>query len=117
MSSGTDGGGRDVDALQAVELLRQDAVLLDVREPEETAIGRAPEAKTIPLGELQGRIHELGDAEPIIVVCRTGSRSALAADALVGAGFDAVNLEGGMLAWQDAGFPVIDDAGGAGFIA
>jgi rhodanese-related sulfurtransferase len=113
----SDRRSRDVDVLEAVELLRQDGVLLDVREPEETVVGHAPEALTIPLGELQQRIHELKDAEPIVVICRTGSRSALVADALVGAGFNAVNLEGGMHAWQAAGFPVVDDSGGAGFVA
>ena len=106
---------RDVDSLTADEAARDGAVLLDVREPEEFDAGHAPGARCVPLGEIAGRIDELRGA-PVICVCRTGSRSGFAADALIAAGMDAANLEGGMLAWAAEGLPVTSSSGGAGVI-
>ncbi|MGA8296742.1 MAG: rhodanese-like domain-containing protein [Acidimicrobiales bacterium] len=100
-----------VDVGRAATLLRADAVLLDVREPEEFVAGRAENAVAIPIGELALRTGELSKDDTIILVCRTGSRSALATVALNAAGFHAFNLEGGMVAWQDANLPVVSDAG------
>jgi rhodanese-related sulfurtransferase len=109
-------GVRQVSASQANVLVEDGAVLLDVREPEETASGRAGVAVTIPLGELTERVDELSNDRTIVVVCRTGNRSLIAASALKMAGFDAVNLDGGMLAWQDAGLPIVSDGGRQGIV-
>jgi rhodanese-related sulfurtransferase len=105
-----------VSAVQAEALVSQGAVLLDVREPEETASGRAEGAMTVPLGELAQRLGELPGDVTFVVVCRTGNRSSIATGALDAAGFDAVNLDGGMLAWQDAGLPVVSEDGGPGIV-
>lgn len=105
-----------VDVAEASALLRDGAVLLDVREPEETISGRAESAVTIPLGDLAERARELPPDAKIVVVCRAGNRSAFAAHALNVAGYDAVNLEGGMLAWRDAGLPIVSEGGGQGIV-
>jgi glyoxylase-like metal-dependent hydrolase (beta-lactamase superfamily II)/rhodanese-related sulfurtransferase len=86
-------------------------VVLDVREPEEFtgALGHIRGALPVPLDALAQRLPKLvgySDLE-IVVVCRAGARSASAAVVLKGAGFkDVKNLDGGMLAWVEAGLPV-----------
>lgn len=82
----------------------QDQVL-DVREDFEVAEGMIPEAVHIPMGELNARLAEIDRDRPVIVVCRSGNRSARAADALNAAGYTADTMGGGMLAWQRAGLP------------
>lgn len=106
----------DVDPLAADTANAGGAVLLDVREPDEFAAGHAPGAVHIRVGELDRRAAELAAGTAIVCVCRSGVRSASAADMLVAKGFDAVNLAGGMLAWASEGLPVTTDGGGAGIV-
>ncbi|WP_053365237.1 sulfurtransferase TusA family protein [Bacillus sp. FJAT-27245] len=76
-------------------------VLLDVREEAEFAFSHIPDAKNIPLGELEERLGELNKDDRILVVCRTGSRSDLAAQKLAEKGFENVkNVVPGMSQWQ-----------------
>jgi len=82
------------------------AYLLDVREDEEWDAGHAPGATHIPLGELGARYTELDRDRPLYVICRSGHRSAYAAHALAGAGWDASNVADGMVGWQAAGLPM-----------
>ncbi len=83
-------------------LLDRGAQLVDVREPAEVAAGSLPEAINIPLGELPHRLAELAADRRVLVFCRSGGRSAQAAEFLVARGFgDVINLAGGMLAHQD----------------
>ena len=82
----------------------QDQVL-DVREDFEVVEGMIPGALHIPMGQLTSRLNELNKARPVIVVCRSGNRSARAAEALNTAGFTADTMGGGMLGWQEAGLP------------
>lgn len=82
------------------------AVALDVREPDEWACGRIAGSLHIPLAELVVRQDEIPEDAPLIVVCRSGSRSAYAAELLAAAGYDAANLAGGLKAWQAAGLPL-----------
>ena len=79
--------------------LPDNAVILDVREDDEWELGHAPHAVHIPLGELEGRLDELPDGRPIVVTCRGGGRSSRAVRFLIDSGYEAVNLQGGMLAW------------------
>ncbi|NIR38344.1 MAG: rhodanese-like domain-containing protein [Actinobacteria bacterium] len=73
--------------------------LIDVREPDEVATGTLPGAINIPLAELPGRIDELDRSRTVVLLCRSGGRSAMAAEFLTNQGFDdVVNLAGGMLA-------------------
>ena len=103
-------GVPEVGALQAVQLLnRKDAVMIDVREPAEFSAGHAPNAKNIPLAQLDKRIGELEKFKnrPAVVVCQTGSRSHAATALLKKAGFaEVVVLAGGIGAWQQANMPV-----------
>ena len=87
------------------------AFLLDVREDDEWAAGHVPGAIHIPLGELGARYTELGRDRPLFVICRSGNRSAHAAHALAGAGWDARNVSDGMHGWQAAGRPMTSDSG------
>ena len=79
--------------------------LLDVREPYEYAEGHIDGARLLPLGELGRRLNELPRDREILVICRSGNRSGAATRQLVQAGYHAVNLSGGMIGWQRAGFP------------
>jgi DMSO/TMAO reductase YedYZ molybdopterin-dependent catalytic subunit len=97
-------------ARAAASLVEGGAVLLDVREPGEWRREHAPQAVLIPMGEVQARRHELPEAARIVVVCRSGGRSAAITGALRANGYDAVNLTGGMCAWTAAGLPVVTEA-------
>ena len=88
-----------------------DALLLDVREYDEWDAGHVPGAVHIPLGELSARYTELGRDRPLFVICRSGNRSAHAAHALAGAGWDARNVSDGMRGWQAAGRPMTSESG------
>jgi rhodanese-related sulfurtransferase len=93
------------------------ALLLDVREHDEWDAGHVPEAVHLVLGELPVRHTELPTDREIVVMCKAGGRSAMATEALVGAGYRAVNVAGGMLAWVEAGLPCVTDAGTPGMVA
>lgn len=73
--------------------------LIDVREQDEWDEFHAPEATLIPMSEIQGRLAELPAEEQFLVVCRSGARSARVTAFLTAEGYDAVNVDGGMLAW------------------
>jgi rhodanese-related sulfurtransferase len=106
----------DVDPGQAAELLeRGEAVLLDVREPQEWSAGHAPQAEHLPLGLLTP--EAVPQDRPIIAICRSGNRSGKAADTLAAAGVRVHNLAGGMRAWAQAGLPVVTDDGEPGTVA
>ena len=106
-----------VDPPEAQRRLETGAVLLDVRESDEWDTGHAPDATWIPMGDLGARQDELASDRPIIVVCRSGGRSARATSALRQAGYDATNLAGGMQAWAAAGYRVVTDEGEPGAVA
>ncbi len=103
-------GGASVDTMQATQLInREDAVVLDVRDPAEFAKGRVLGATNIPLAELGKRAGDLqkNKAKPVIVVCQSGNRSPGAMAELRKLGFEKVfSLAGGFNAWQQVGLPV-----------
>jgi len=93
-------------AEDAYEAARQrDVVILDVRERHEWKAGHAPGSKNIPLSSLDKRTAELVLTRRYIAVCRSGSRSRRATVQLRRAGFDVVNLKGGMSSWKRARHP------------
>jgi rhodanese-related sulfurtransferase len=94
-----------------VDAVADDSVILDVREPDEYAAGHAPGALHIPMGAIPHRTPELPDDARLVVVCRSGGRSARVTAYLRQEGLDAVNLDGGMRAWLDAGRPMTTDTG------
>lgn len=107
--SGMDNGAmpKHVSVLEAAQLVQDDgAVLLDVRELDEWQLVRAPGALHIPMRRLSTATDRLPPSGTIACICHLGSRSAVVAEALVGAGYDAVNVAGGMEAWEAAGLPV-----------
>jgi rhodanese-related sulfurtransferase len=104
----------EISATEAVDLLAGDAVLLDVREQHEWDAGHAPQARHLAMSELAGRVSEIPVDVAVICVCHVGGRSAAVAAALNRAGFQALNLSGGMAAWQADGLPVVNDAGSPG---
>jgi len=107
----------EIDAETGNAQVEEGAFLLDVRNDDEWEAGHAPAATLVPLGQLSERTGELPTDRRIVVICRSGGRSGRAAEALVGAGYDAVNLAGGMQAWAAVGLPVVTDAGEPGTVA
>ncbi len=102
---------REVSPSEALELLDNDALLIDVREPSEWDAGHAPMASSIPLSELPDHVDELPRDRLIVCVCRSGGRSFRAASYLKENGFDAANLTGGMMSWFAEDLPVECDEG------
>ncbi|TCJ12886.1 rhodanese-like domain-containing protein [Parasulfuritortus cantonensis] len=102
-------GIKQVGPQEAVMLFNhQDALVLDVREPSEFKDGHITKAKLVPLGQLRNQLGSLEKYKdkPVVVVCRTGSRSSHACGILRKAGFENVsNLAGGIMAWEQAGLP------------
>ena len=107
----------EVDVAQAQQRLDAGARLLDVREADEWATGHAGAAQWIPMGQIATRRDEVPNDRVVVVVCRSGGRSGKVTQALVEAGYDAVNLAGGMQAWQAEGHPVVTDDGSPGAVA
>ena len=101
---------------EAMGLREGGAVLLDVREDDEWAAGHAPDAVHVPLGEV-GKAAEGFAGRRVLVVCRSGNRSAKAAKALAEAGVDVTDVTGGMSSWAEAGLPVVCDDGSPGAVA
>jgi rhodanese-related sulfurtransferase len=91
--------------------------LLDVREDDEWAAGHAPEAVHVRLGELSARTEDIPRDQEVYVICRSGARSAYAAQALAGAGWNTVNVADGMTGWAVAGRPMISDTGSEPYVA
>ncbi len=86
-------------AAEYAEVVAADAQFIDVREPDEVAAGTLDGAVNIPLGDLPEQISELDSNRRVVLLCRSGRRSANAAEMLVAAGFlDVINLEGGIIA-------------------
>lgn len=102
--------GNGVNPGEATLLInREDAHIVDVREPDEYATGHLPDARNIPVAKLAERIGELEKFKdkPIIVCCASGMRSNKACAELKKQGFEKLfNLNGGIDAWVGAGYPV-----------
>jgi len=104
-------GGPSVGPSQATQLInREDAMVIDVREPGEYGAGHILGAKNVPLSRVDtGGADIAGKRKdrPVILYCDSGNRSAKAAAVLRGQGYTRVlNLSGGIGAWQQAGLPV-----------
>ncbi|NNC89099.1 MAG: rhodanese-like domain-containing protein [Akkermansiaceae bacterium] len=85
--------------------------LVDVREAVEYAGKRIPGARHLPLGKLDGTCGELPADGKLVLMCRSGKRSAKAAEILRAKGFENVaELEGGLQAWEEAGLETEQDA-------
>ena len=98
---------RDVDPRAAAALIAEGALAVDVREAAELREdGRLEGAEHVPLGELAARAGKLPADRPLVLICRSGTRSAMAADALRASGYEAYSVDGGILAWEREGLPL-----------
>ena len=103
--------GKPVSTINALELndrLKNGKrpVVIDVRQPDEYRSGHIAGAKLIPLNSLNSHMKKLPQSREIVCVCASGNRSGSAARILVKAGFNAVNMKGGMLSWRRASLPI-----------
>ena len=110
------GGVPTVGAAEARRLVDDGATMVDVRSTHEWNAGHAPFARHMQLSELADRMHRVPKGHPVVVVCRSGSRSRSACRSLAAAGYDVVNLRGGMAAWSRTGQPVVGRAGRPGSV-
>jgi rhodanese-related sulfurtransferase len=102
----------DVTPETVAKLLAEDAIqLVDVREPHEREAGHVAGSRHVPLAELTAAAPSIDPARPVVFVCRVGGRSAMAAWSFARAGYDAHNLDGGMIAWLASGLPIEPDGG------
>ena len=90
---------------RVAELQRDGAQIIDVREDHEHEAGHVVGDRHIVLPNLTAEAASLDKGKPVVVYCRSGSRAEVAADALAASGYDAYNLEGGFVAWLEAGLP------------
>ena len=97
----------EIDIAEAVRRQQAGTPVIDVREPEEYAEGHVPGAPLIPLGSLPGRVGEVPADGQVLVICKSGGRSAHAVELLRSGSIDAVNIAGGTMAWISAGYRVV----------
>ncbi|HEB64191.1 MAG TPA: rhodanese-like domain-containing protein [Chloroflexi bacterium] len=96
----------EISVQQAYEKYQAGTYVLDVRTQAEWNEYHIPGTHLIPLDELESRLASLPKGEEIVVVCRSGNRSAVATQILRDNGFDATSMAGGVKAWRAAGYPV-----------
>lgn len=96
---------------RARELADGDAQVVDVRGQYEHDAGHIAGDRHVPLVDLDAGAEQLDRARPVILYCRSGERSGMAADALRASGWDAYSVAGGLLAWAEAGLPLEPEGG------
>jgi rhodanese-related sulfurtransferase len=104
-------GPREVTREEAQKLVADGAQLVDVRADHEWEAGRIGGAKHVPLAELAERAGEIDKGRPVVLYCRGGNRSTMAAQALADAGYDAAKLSEGIVGWADEGLPLEPERG------
>lgn len=105
------GEAAEVTREEARRLVEEGAQLVDVRADHEWEAGRIPSAKHVPLAELDERTGEIAQDRPVVLYCRGGNRSTMAAEALTAAGYDASKLTGGIVGWEEEGLPLEPEGG------
>jgi rhodanese-related sulfurtransferase len=91
---------------RAAELVREGAQVVDVRGDNEHEAGHIPGDRHIRFDRLKDEAGTLDPGKPLLLYCRSGDRSSPAADALRASGFQAFNIEGGLLGWVERGLPL-----------
>ena len=94
----------EVAAAEAKQRIESGSQLIDVRTDVEFKAGHIPGARHVLLADMQREAAGLARDKPVIVYCRSGNRSGPAAEAFAASGWDAHSIEGGVIAWQEAGF-------------
>ena len=102
---------REVSREEARKMLDEGAQLVDVRADHEWEAGRIAGASHLPLAELAERTGEIDRDRPVVLYCRGGNRSSMAAAALADAGYDAVKLTEGIVGWSGEGLPLEPEDG------
>lgn len=98
----------EITVQQAAQKQKEGAFILDVREPSEWVEFHVPGATLIPLGQLPSRLSEVPKDKEVVVICRSGNRSADGRDILLGAGFSSVtSVAGGINDWKAKGLPTV----------
>jgi rhodanese-related sulfurtransferase len=110
-AAANESGGREVSRDEAQKQIEDGAQLVDVRADHEWEAGRIAGATHLPLAELAQRAGEIDKDRPVVLYCRGGNRSTMAAAALAEAGYDAHKLSEGIVGWSDAGLPLEPDDG------
>jgi rhodanese-related sulfurtransferase len=111
MADAPQGETREVSREEARKLVEEGAQLVDVRADHEWNAGHIANAKHVPLPELPQRTGELEQDRPVVVYCRGGNRSSMAAAALNDAGFEAVKLTDGIVGWNEDALPLEPEDG------
>jgi rhodanese-related sulfurtransferase len=93
----------EIDARRAQELVDGGAQLVDVREDYEVEAGRIPGSRHVNMSRLSEAAETIDRETPVVFYCRVGGRSAVAAQAFRGAGYEAYSMQGGILGWHDGG--------------
>jgi rhodanese-related sulfurtransferase len=100
----------NVDAVHAVKLINNDAIVIDLRSADAYSQGHIVGAKNIPADELEAKIEGLAGMKdkPVVTVCEAGMTSTKAVATLKTAGFEsAFGVKGGMAGWKEAGLPIV----------
>jgi rhodanese-related sulfurtransferase len=112
MSAPLESNGLEVSTETTAQALADDgAQVVDVREGYEREAGYVEGTRHIEMAALSGAAASLDPERPVILVCRVGGRSHMAAQALRTAGFDAYSMAGGVKLWDDEGRPLAPDGG------
>jgi rhodanese-related sulfurtransferase len=111
MAEGEQGEAREIDREEARRLISEGAQLVDVRAGHEWEAGRIAGARHLPLAELAERTDEIDRERPVILYCRGGTRSTMAAAALGEAGYDAMKLSEGVVGWEEEDLPLEPEGG------
>jgi rhodanese-related sulfurtransferase len=99
---------KEISVDEAYQLFQNGEFILDVRQPDEYEAGHIPGSVLIPLDLLESKLSEIPQDNEVVVVCRSGNRSATGRDILLKAGFTSVtSMAGGMNQWNEKGYEII----------
>ena len=103
----------DIDPAQLAQWLqeRQDVQVVDVREGYEREAGHIAGSRHVELTQLSGQAATIASDRPVVLYCRVGGRSTMAAQALRAAGYEAYSMTGGLLRWAQEGRPLAPEGG------
>jgi rhodanese-related sulfurtransferase len=101
----------EISPADAKKLADDGAQVVDVRAAEEFEAGHAPGSRHVPLETITADTSGLDRSQPLVLICRSGDRSGMAADAFAASGWDAHSVEGGLLAWAGAGLELEPEGG------
>lgn len=101
----------EVTPAEAKQLIDSGAQLVDVRTEGEHAAGHIPGSRHVPLADVRSEAASLDSGRSLVLYCRSGERSGMAADAFSASGWDAHSIAGGLEAWAHEGLPLDPEDG------